>query len=118
MIAEKVKAFISGEESEGGEPECGEPEGRADLIAQLKSYGKRAFHRLDVDDLSIESLEAAVFALEKHADLSQEINSGAPPEGVKQLACLMARPGFDVNSVFTEDGSFIDYGKVDVLFRS
>lgn len=96
---------------------CDKFERRKSLLNRIKSFGPAIYKRLKIERLSTESVEAAVFALDHKVDLINEVNTDAPPNGVKQLTLLMCIKNFDINLVFTEDGSFIDYEKVQVFYN-
>lgn len=87
------------------------------LLDRIRLFGSVIYKRLKVERLSTESIEAALFSLDHKVDLINEVNTDAPPEGIKQLTLLMCIKDFDINLVFTEDGSFIDYKKVQAFYR-
>lgn len=89
---------------------------RKELITDLKQFGDEA-KELDTSELDEDSLEAALYAFSQQVNLVNEVNCGAPPEGIRKLADLISLDKFDVNSVFDETGSYVDYELVNEVYN-
>lgn len=66
-------------------------------------------------DLDLPRKKAVVYGYMHKISIANEALSGVEPQDLINLVNVLSKDDLDLNSIFTDDGSFIDYEKVKKL---